>query len=176
MDGQARDSPSRWHGFLFGSKNGARGIHWSGGVLGAALLLLVRHIGLGAQRPLPPEPLLPSSAPRNCVWSTGTPEPSRVRPLQTPPRTIRDAIHVSMESDVLIARFEEYFRVVDELHVFENNLTQQGAPKPLHFCENQHRYRKYSGKIRYHRIPNLPDYEHRPSAARTPPGPTLTRH
>jgi len=75
-------------------------------------------------------------------------------------RKVVDAIHVAHEIDVLVTRFEEYARVVDEFHVFEGNLTQRGAPKPLVFCEHRQHFQKYWDRIRYHRIPNLEGYEH----------------
>ena len=72
-----------------------------------------------------------------------------------------DAIHVNAETDVLLMRFAEYDDFVDEFHVFESNVTQQGTMKPLYFAQNRAYFGDYADKIRYHTIPRIPENERR---------------
>jgi hypothetical protein len=78
-----------------------------------------------------------------------------------------DVIHVSIEKEVLLVRFEEYDQYVDEFHVFESNVSHQGKPKARSFqnlrrCADGHDgevydyFHKFAGKIRYHDMP-VPD-------------------
>ena len=65
-----------------------------------------------------------------------------VRPL------LIDAFIFNHEYAILTARLEEYYDTVDEIHIFESNLTHQGEIKPYNFLENRDMYKDYESKIR----------------------------
>ena len=101
---------------------------------------------------------------KDCVryvgGSWGRPGSYHTMPNDTPVYVIEkprwfDAIHVNMETDVLLMRFAEYEEFVDEFHVFESNVSQQGRSKPLYFKEHMlTRLRDAGYNLHYHLIPN----------------------
>jgi beta-1,4-mannosyl-glycoprotein beta-1,4-N-acetylglucosaminyltransferase len=63
------------------------------------------------------------------------------------------------ELDVLEARLEELWGVVDRFVISEATLTHGGKPKPLYFAENLERFKKYLSKITHIVVDTYPDYD-----------------
>jgi len=70
-----------------------------------------------------------------------------------------DVMHVNHELPTWRLRLEEYDSTVDEFHVFECNVTQQGSTKPMYFAKHLSLLPAFQAKIRYHEIPPYPKFE-----------------
>ncbi|WP_165772284.1 glycosyltransferase [Niveispirillum lacus] len=71
-------------------------------------------------------------------------------PLPLPPpqgRKIYDCFQFYNELDLLDLRLAELSPVVDHFVLVEAAFTHAGAPKPLYFAENRHRFARYKDKI-----------------------------
>jgi hypothetical protein len=67
-----------------------------------------------------------------------------------------DVMHVNHELPTWRLRLEEYDSIVDEFHVFECNITQQGSAKPMYFAKHMSLLPAFQAKIHYHEIPSHP--------------------
>lgn len=82
--------------------------------------------------------------------------PSVASPQRRQPK-IYDCFTFHNELDLLELRFRELYDTVDQFVIVEAKQTFTGAPKPLHFMEERHRFLPFLDKVKLVVAPDFPE-------------------
>lgn len=90
---------------------------------------------------------------KTTIWYTNKPN---IWPVKG---KVYDCFPFYNELDLLEARFEELWDVVDRFVICEATLTHGGKPKPLYFRDNLQRFEKYLSKVTHVVLDDYPELE-----------------